>query len=318
MNGALFALEGFIMSILKIALLQLMPGADAAENREIGLRACREAKEMGADIALFPEMWSSGYRIPAADAERRELPVAADGPFVRAFREEAEKLRMAVGITYLERYDPLPRIPSPSSTGGGKRCCGTQRCTPATSTSSGSWPAGTGFTPRPSRPGPGVVQVGAMICFDREFPESARVLMLEGAELVLVPNACPMELNRLSQLRARAFENMMAVATCNYPAGAPRLQRPFDPLRRDSLGRGGRVPGLLPVGGGRGNRGFTWRRSIWTGCGGTGNGRFSATPTAGRGFTGALAEEAVRPPFCQGGREAVRGQETRTPEASTR
>ena len=53
------------MSILKIALLQLMPGADAAENREIGLRACREAKEMGADIALFPEMWSSGYRIPA-------------------------------------------------------------------------------------------------------------------------------------------------------------------------------------------------------------------------------------------------------------
>ena len=46
------------MSILKIAFLQLMPGADAGENREIGLRACREAKEMGADIALFPEMWS--------------------------------------------------------------------------------------------------------------------------------------------------------------------------------------------------------------------------------------------------------------------
>ena len=60
-----------------------------------------------------------------------------------------------------------------------------------------------------------------MICYDREFPESARILMLKGAELILVPNACPMELNRLSQLRARAFENMVAIATCNYPETAP-------------------------------------------------------------------------------------------------
>ena len=60
-----------------------------------------------------------------------------------------------------------------------------------------------------------------MICYDREFPESARVLMLRGAELILVPNACPMEINRLSQLRGRAYENMLAVATCNYPAGVP-------------------------------------------------------------------------------------------------
>ena len=36
-----------------------------------------------------------------------------------------------------------------------------------------------------------------------------------------MPNACPMEINRLSQLRARAFENMMGIATCNYPAGVP-------------------------------------------------------------------------------------------------
>lgn len=34
-----------------------------------------------------------------------------------------------------------------------------------------------------------------------------------GAELVLAPNACPMEINRLSQLRGRAFENMMGIAT---------------------------------------------------------------------------------------------------------
>ena len=45
--------------------------------------------------------------------------------------------------------------------------------------------------------------------------------MLQGAELILVPNACPMEINRLSQLRARAYENMLAIATCNYPESVP-------------------------------------------------------------------------------------------------
>ena len=67
----------------------------------------------------------------------------------------------------------------------------------------------------------GDVKVGAMICYDREFPESARILMLKGAELILVPNACPMEINRLSQLRGRAYENMTAIATCNYPETVP-------------------------------------------------------------------------------------------------
>ena len=60
-----------------------------------------------------------------------------------------------------------------------------------------------------------------MICYDREFPESCRILMLKGAEIVLVPNACPMEINRISQLRGRAYENMIGIATCNYPESVP-------------------------------------------------------------------------------------------------
>src|SRR4029453_18990729 len=64
----------------------------------------------------------------------------------------------------------------------------------------------------------GDVQVGAMICYDREFPESARVLMLKGAEIVLVPNACDLEINRLTQFRSRAYENMVGMAMANYAA----------------------------------------------------------------------------------------------------
>ena len=57
----------------------------------------------------------------------------------------------------------------------------------------------------------------------KEFRERTQkgILVLDGAELILVPNACPMEINRLSALRARAYENKMAIATCNYPKGYP-------------------------------------------------------------------------------------------------
>ena len=49
---------------LKIAFLQLTPAVNLQENIEKGINACRRAREKGADIALFPEMWSSGYMFP--------------------------------------------------------------------------------------------------------------------------------------------------------------------------------------------------------------------------------------------------------------
>ena len=60
-----------------------------------------------------------------------------------------------------------------------------------------------------------------MICYDREFPESARILMLKGAEMILTPNACKLDDDRLGQFRARAYENMVGVAMANYAKPDP-------------------------------------------------------------------------------------------------
>ncbi|HVC83296.1 MAG TPA: nitrilase-related carbon-nitrogen hydrolase, partial [Chloroflexota bacterium] len=50
------------MSILRVGLLQLLDkGSDQEANLAIGEAACRHAAELGADIALFPEMWNIGY-----------------------------------------------------------------------------------------------------------------------------------------------------------------------------------------------------------------------------------------------------------------
>ena len=93
---------------LKIALLQILPGKDLDENLLIGKKACEEAKEKGADVALFPEMWSDGYALPQDEAEIRKLAIEKDSEFVNTFRDLASELQMAIGITFLEEHEPKP------------------------------------------------------------------------------------------------------------------------------------------------------------------------------------------------------------------
>ena len=210
------------MSMLKIALLQIAPGHTLEENLQKGLSACRQAHQMGADIALFPEMWSNGYRIygrPVPEWTAEAIP--ADGPFVSAFGSLAQELGMAIGVTLLERCPSGPRNTLVLFDRFGRRVLTYAKVHTCDFDVERNLTPGDDFYVADLDTAAGTVKVGAMICFDREFPESARILMLQGAELILTPNACPMEINRLAQLRGRAYENMLAIATCNYPMGVP-------------------------------------------------------------------------------------------------
>ena len=62
------------MSKLHIALLQILPGETREENLETGINACRKAKEMGADIALFPECSAAVTGFHAATMSKKEIP----------------------------------------------------------------------------------------------------------------------------------------------------------------------------------------------------------------------------------------------------
>lgn len=203
--------------MLKIALLQIMPEKTLDANLQKGLFACKEAKRKGADIALFPEMWSCGYDF----LEDLSVAISADHSFIERFGQLAKELQMAIGITFLEKagnsarnsFCLFDRFGNKKFIYAKVHTCdfGDEHCLLA----------GDRFYVADLNTEKGMVKVGGMICYDREFPESARILMLQGAELILTPNACPMEINRLSQLRGRAYENMVAIATCNYPLGKP-------------------------------------------------------------------------------------------------
>ncbi|NLD87861.1 MAG: carbon-nitrogen hydrolase family protein [Clostridiales bacterium] len=208
--------------MIKIALLQIAPTGTKEGNRRKGIDFCRKAGEMGADIALFPEMYSNGYNIYGRDASVWTAEAIDETDiFVSSFSSLAWELDMAIGITFLEKCPTGPKNSLILFDRYGKKALHYSKVHTCDFDAEKHLTPGEDFYVTELDTSEGSMKIGAMICYDREFPESARVLMLKGAEIVLVPNACPMEINRLSQLRGRAYENMTGYATCNYPDEVP-------------------------------------------------------------------------------------------------
>ncbi len=211
------------MSVVRIALLQMTGcGLDQEANRVKGDVLCRRAAALGADIALFPEMWNIGYvPCPRDEAGRKEWQaqaVSLDDTFVTHFKELARELDVAIALTYLERWDDAPRNSVSLIDRHGKIAMTYAKVHTCDFSMEAACTPGEEFFVCDLDTAKGDVRVGAMICFDREFPESARILMLKGAELILTPNACDLEEGRIGQVRARAWENMIGIALANYAA----------------------------------------------------------------------------------------------------
>ena len=210
------------MCALKVALLQMFStGPNQAANRAKGGQFCQQARGMGADIALFPEMWNNGYQVPERSKPDevtawQEKAIERSGDFVTHFRELARELDMAIALTYLEKWPEAPRNSLSLIDRHGEICLTYAKVHTCDFDREAFLTPGDDFYVCELDTAAGAVKVGVMICFDREFPESARMLMLKGAEIILTPNACELEANRLGQLRARAYENMVGIATTNY------------------------------------------------------------------------------------------------------
>ena len=208
-----------------VALLQLCADQNESNNISRGIKACRLAKQMGADIALFPEMYQNGYQIPEVienpDTWKKQAIDQSDVFFLE-FRSLARELDMAIALTYLEKWPGAPRNSVSIIDRHGEVVLTYAKVHTCDFGCEAQLSRGEDFHVCTLNTANGDVKLGAMICFDREFPESARILMLKGAEIILVPNACLMEENRKQQMRTRAYENMVGVALANYAAGNDR------------------------------------------------------------------------------------------------
>jgi predicted amidohydrolase len=214
------------MATLKIALLQISDQGQLESNLAHGLDACATAAERGADIALLPEIWSHGYKFfdegdRAAEAAWRASALTEDSRFIAEHICAARRLGIAIACTFLRAtLDGLENSIILIDRRGDivLRYSKVHVCQHTVERHCAS---GAGFNVSTIATAAGDIQVGAMICYDREFPESARILGLRGAEIVLVPNACIFDDHRVAQLKTRAFENKLVIAMTNYPATHP-------------------------------------------------------------------------------------------------
>ena len=193
-------------------------GNDQNATLEKGEEYCRLAANMGADIALFPEMWNIGYALPENKSVGLKLAIDPNGSFVDHFKELAGEIKIAIAITYLGKKDNSLRDSLSIINCRGEICLTYSKVHTCDFDLEKIITSGNEFFVCNLDTNSGPVKIGTMICFDREFPESARILMLKGAEIILVPNACTLDENRIGQLRARAFENMVGIAVTNYAA----------------------------------------------------------------------------------------------------
>ncbi len=194
------------------------------------MRIVAEAKAASADIVIFPEMYSNGYaRFDLENPEARAGWCAGaqslDGDFVGRFRESARAYRVHVVATFLEKAEPKPFNtalligPERSLLLRHRKVHICDFDSPELACGRGS-----GFVACDIDIGDGSVRVGLMICMDREYPQAARSLSRQGAEIVLVPNCCDLATDRMvgdvriAQARGRAFETAIGIAVANYPA----------------------------------------------------------------------------------------------------
>jgi predicted amidohydrolase len=208
---------------VRVALAQYLSGGDPA-------RIVAEAGTAAADIVVFPEMYSNGYARfdmadPAAEARWRREAQSRDGGFVGRFREAAKTHRMHVVATFLEAAEPKPFNAALLIDPDGRPVLHHRKVhicdfdNPESACGRGA-----AFAARDIETRAGPVRVGLMICMDREYPEAARSLSRQGAEIALVPNCCELAEDpvcgdvRIAQMRGRAFETVIGIAVANYPA----------------------------------------------------------------------------------------------------
>ena len=202
---------------------------------------------MGADIAVFPEMWSNGYEILFRGLLKNQKDIdmnkvkrwqdkAIDdsSEYITTFINLAKQLEMAIAITYLEKNDTgKPKNTVMIIDRKGNAILKYSKVHTVDFKTEFFTEPGTEFKTAILDYGEGKVNLGAMICYDREFPESARILMIKGAEIIIVPNACLMTDIRLEQLKVRAYENMLGIVTVNYSNLKGRSSA-YSPIVRDA------------------------------------------------------------------------------------
>jgi len=199
---------------MKIAVYQGEAADDGVTGqlRHLAIVAARAA-EVGARLLVLPEMYLTGYHIGPEVVARLAEPV--DGASARQAAEIAQSAGIALLYGYPERDESGHIYNAAILIDRDGRTLANHRKTHLFGDIDKS-----AFQPGNGPPTIGELdgmKIGILICYDVEFPETVRLLALEGADLVAVPTAlmAPYDFIAQSLVPARAYENQLFLAYAN-------------------------------------------------------------------------------------------------------
>lgn len=234
-------------NIFKIAIVQeTRDPYDRKYNTEKGLSIVKKAKERGADIVLFPECWITGYDFPSVNEklplneiiklpqfkEWNGLAIDENSQYIQEFCNISKKLNIGIVITGYTKGINRPQNSAFVINKSGEILMKYSKVHTCDFADERMLESGYEFKVCDFDG----IKLGIMICYDREYPESARILMLKGAELILVPNDCGSMLPRVQVLSTRAYENMVGVVMANPPRKNAGCSCAFSPIVWDKNG----------------------------------------------------------------------------------
>jgi beta-ureidopropionase len=213
--------------MLRIAGIQFSGHIDKAVNVATAVRLVRQAAVQGARIICLPELFNTMYFCVETRPDYFEWAEPVPGPTIERMADLARETQTVLIAPIFERTADGPFYNTAVVLGPQGDILGKYRkaSIPFMDRSRSPEPRGNEkfyFQPGdlgfPTFATP-FARIGILICYDRHFPEAARVLGLNGAEIVFVPTATTGMTRYLWDLELRAH----AVANIYYVCGVNKV-----------------------------------------------------------------------------------------------
>jgi predicted amidohydrolase len=200
-------------TIVKIAAVQMNPKLRRNEkNLEKILFRIQEAADKGVQLIVFPECALSGYFFRSRE-EALSCAETIPGPATDKTADLCRKLGVYVVFGLLEidngKLYNAAALVGPEGLAGSYRKTHIPMDGADRFVEPGDKPFEVFHTP--------IANIGILICHDLTFPESARVLMLQGADIIVVPTNWPRKFDIVSRhmVNTRAVENFVHIVACD-------------------------------------------------------------------------------------------------------
>ena len=176
--------------IVSVAITQMACSWDVSANIAKAEQLVREAAQQGAQIILLQELFETPYFCKKPNPDYLQLATTvADNPAIVHFQKIAKELKVVLPISFFERagqarFNSIAIIDADGSVLGVYRKSHIPDV-PGYHEKYYFNPGDTGFKVWQTR----YAKIGVGICWDQWFPECARAMALQGAELLFYPTA---------------------------------------------------------------------------------------------------------------------------------